>query len=90
MAKRWRSIRELRADFKASGIDLGQPTPKGPGTQGCTGKVRHVSLIAASEAIARLRRDGKERKHYELQPYRCRFCGFWHVGNRRVDRDGTH
>jgi hypothetical protein len=43
--------------------------------QSCEGKVRHETAGAAWIAAKRTG-DGRETK-----PYRCPFCGLWHVGH---------
>lgn len=42
----------------------------------CIGKIRHKTS-AGAEAHAKELRDKGER----VWPYRCRFCGGWHVGH---------
>ena len=81
--RRWRSLQQLRDDFKASGIDIGQPTRKGPTTRGCCGKVRHPSRGHAQTVVAELMANSKDhaRRSARLQEYRCKLCGFWHVGH---------
>lgn len=78
---RWRSLQQLREDFEASGIDLGQPAS---GVPGCRGKVRHPSEAHAEgmrvQILARTQESAKRRA--QLGTYRCRWCGFWHVGHR--------
>lgn len=89
---RWRSLQQLREDFKASGIDLGKPSPKtGPGTHGCRGKVRHPTRAIAEAMRQRLLALTTEtlRKRARLNVYRCRWCNFWHVGHRAPDRRPT-
>lgn len=80
---RWRSLQQLRDDFKASGIDLGLPIRKGPATRGCSGKVRHPSRRHAQAVVAELMASSRDHvaRSARLQDYRCRVCGFWHVGH---------
>lgn len=57
-----------------------------------TGKVGYTRHGASATILAMF---GKKRKNDDrLYPYRCRFCGAWHVGRtdptswrRRVERD---
>jgi hypothetical protein len=42
----------------------------------CTGKRRYGSLVAA--AIAK----SKRKEKFAYNAYRCRFCGFYHLGHR--------
>ena len=44
---------------------------------GCTGKVAHPTFTAASLASKKLRR---KREDARAQPYRCRCCHKFHVG----------
>lgn len=44
----------------------------------CLGKVRHDSHVSALGQIAKLRRVQGWSK---LRPYRCKFCGHWHIGH---------
>jgi rubrerythrin len=64
------------------------PRRPGPGELGIcsTGKVKHSSKGAARVERSRIERagdavePGKELK--ELDVYRCKSCGAWHVGHR--------
>jgi hypothetical protein len=53
---------------------------------GCKGKVRHPTRDMADEHIEGLKADGKagHPKGPPMMPYRCRFCGTWHVGHYRT------
>ncbi len=44
----------------------------------CGHKVPHATEQAARFAIRELRKGGALG---HLRPYRCRFCGSWHIGN---------
>lgn len=91
--RRWRSLNQLRDDFKASGIDLGRPTTKGPGTHGCRGKVRHGTEADADAHLARLLRTetaARRRREGTLKTYRCKWCNFWHVGHDRFAEGHGH
>lgn len=45
----------------------------------CKGKVRHADQAAAHGALRALNQD----KGYQgpMNPYRCPFCGGWHIGH---------
>lgn len=45
----------------------------------CMGKQRHESQDRAIAHIISLQRAGKIDGH--MNPYRCGFCGSWHVGH---------
>lgn len=47
---------------------------------GCQGKVAHTNVAEAKQAIWRMGRS-KGRRHGRLEPYRCEFCGLFHVGS---------
>lgn len=48
----------------------------------CGAKTRHTDLKAAQDHIRSLRSSGRHKKpHGKLHPYRCRICGWWHIGN---------
>jgi hypothetical protein len=86
----WRSIRQLRDDFKASGIELPTPKrlPQGPGTQGCRGKVRHITRADAERHVdTLLQQVGEHRRRRErLGTYRCMWCQGFHVGHSLTRR----
>lgn len=42
----------------------------------CDGKVRFESESMASKVSQRSR----HKHHTKIAPYRCRFCGGWHIG----------
>lgn len=48
----------------------------------CAGKVRHSSLLAAQIALKRTLTDSRKGDPIVtgLSPYKCRYCGGWHVG----------
>lgn len=86
--RRWRTLQQLRDDFKASGIDLGTPTKRSPASRGCAGKVRHPTRAHAEAVIAEIRATGRDswRRNRQLQAYRCRWCRFWHHGHDTLNR----
>ena len=43
----------------------------------CHRKVRHLSRALAKKHASSLRRGGGPH----LRPYRCHYCGQWHLGN---------
>lgn len=43
---------------------------------GCTGKVRHKSLLSAQIAT-------KKTKNAQVQVYKCRCCHYFHIGRSR-------
>lgn len=45
----------------------------------CEGKVAHETREAADQAARVLRQRGDV-----VRPYRCVFCGRWHIGYRRA------
>lgn len=47
----------------------------------CEGKIRHVDAGAAQAALTALVRN----KGWQgpMNPYKCRFCGGWHIGHSR-------
>lgn len=47
----------------------------------CSGKHRHASEADAKGHIYQLRASGKTRAGV-LTPYRCSFCGGFHIGHR--------
>lgn len=49
--------------------------------RGCDGKERHPSKRAAAGIARVIVQQGRSRPGYILQPYKCRMCGGWHVGN---------
>lgn len=44
----------------------------------CRGKAVYLTWTAAERKARRMRHRTRER----LEPYRCRFCGRWHVGHK--------
>ncbi len=44
----------------------------------CTGKVRHKAIGDSYIHVKKLAKRG-----FFLAPYRCKHCGFWHVGHNR-------
>lgn len=44
----------------------------------CSGKLRHNSRERALVVLARMRCDGVGG---EIQPYRCIWCVYWHLGH---------
>ena len=55
--------------------------PKKPGHDegaSCEGKVRHETLVAAQ----RHANNPARKFRFHGTPYKCAFCGFWHVGHR--------
>lgn len=46
----------------------------------CLGKFRYTSRADANKEVKR------KAKIAALMPYRCPFCGFWHVGHKPCDR----
>lgn len=46
----------------------------------CTGKVRHADEHGAKQAIFKLTRKMTGALGH-MQPYRCSFCGGWHIGH---------
>lgn len=46
----------------------------------CAGKRQHADKQAAESHVHALARAGAAFKR--LRCYRCRFCGFWHVGHK--------
>jgi hypothetical protein len=83
--RRWRTLEQLRQAFRDSGIDLGKPTPRGPGTQQCRGKVRHPTRAHADAVVAEIRITSRDhpRRNDQLGIYQCRWCHFWHFGHTR-------
>ena len=82
--RRWRTLNQLRDDFKASGIDLGRPIKRNPATRGCAGKVRHPTAEHAQAVIDEIRlteRRDHPSRHAKLCTYRCSWCRFWHIGH---------
>lgn len=74
---RFFSRREHVAATKRSSLTL----------RSCHGKIAHPSKRAASGVIRdMLRVEGAIRPGYELQAYKCKLCGRWHVGNSRISR----
>lgn len=73
---------DLLAELRSMAVEPKQWTRKEASEQraadsrssGCDGKAKHQSEEMASIQAK------KTSRHVE--PYRCRFCGFWHVGNR--------
>ena len=53
-------------------------------TAGCEGKPSFPSFGLASSAAKR----GRARRHLNATPYRCKWCGLWHVGTRMKGRKG--
>jgi hypothetical protein len=49
--------------------------------RGCTSKAVYLSRREARSLV----RHGR-RGHAGLHPYRCRFCGSWHLGHARRAR----
>lgn len=45
----------------------------------CKGKVRHAGASEGYAAIRSLARAGRDNGH--MTPYRCQFCGGWHIGH---------
>lgn len=50
----------------------------------CEGKPSFPSFGLASSAAKR----GRARRHLNATPYRCKWCGLWHVGTRMKGRKG--
>lgn len=46
---------------------------------GCQGKHPYLTYTAAKQ-VAKKRRRIKEKA--PIQPYKCRYCGYFHIGNR--------
>lgn len=46
----------------------------------CLGKRRYVTKREAENAVIRI---AKQEHDETIQRYRCRYCGFWHLGHRR-------
>jgi hypothetical protein len=44
----------------------------------CDGKLTHSSLDFAFAHVDRLRKRG-----FNVRPYKCNYCGSWHVGHPR-------
>lgn len=44
---------------------------------GCTGKIRHKGKVGAFIHMKNLKEPG-------VRAYRCRLCGFWHIGHRNA------
>ncbi len=80
----WRKLNDLRKAYVASGLDLGKPSDTS--TAGCRGKVRHATQDAAVRHVRDLRETGRVRKGGVVSEYRCQYCHFWHVGNKRVSQ----
>lgn len=50
----------------------------------CAGKIRHDSEAKAWRHInGIMRRRGADGK---MNAYRCKYCGFWHIGHARKGR----
>lgn len=45
----------------------------------CIGKVAHESRAAVDRVIKRIL-NGDNVRRGGIDPYRCRHCGFWHIG----------
>lgn len=54
---------------------------------GCRGKTRHKSEADAQIAVCIALRKSKGKPHMMragfLHPYKCQFCGAWHIGNSK-------
>lgn len=48
----------------------------------CEGKVRHTSLGAAWKHAESLRTRNLKREYLSTRPYKCEFCGGFHIGHR--------
>lgn len=46
----------------------------------CLGKRRYGTKRAAQAVVLAI---AKQDKDETIQPYKCEFCGYWHVGHRR-------
>lgn len=44
----------------------------------CTGKIRHIDKAAADLVYRKVRRTTGY-----MEPYKCRWCGGWHLGHAR-------
>ncbi|MDE2105799.1 MAG: hypothetical protein KGL39_51725 [Patescibacteria group bacterium] len=47
----------------------------------CQGKARHLTQNAARAAIRHDREHYGEERMWGVAPYRCSFCGSWHIGH---------
>lgn len=47
----------------------------------CSGKIGYPSKRAARGIVRVMNQDGRHRPGGVLEPYKCRACGSWHVGN---------
>ena len=56
---------------------------QGSEISGCFGKRAHLTYAAAMGDVRNLLRHARDNRepHTRIEPYLCRFCGFWHVGN---------
>ena len=53
-------------------------------TASCEGKPSFPSFALAAKVAKR----GRAKKHLNAMPYRCEWCGLWHVGTRMKGRRG--
>lgn len=52
------------------------------GDRSCDGKRRYATKGGAREVVIRIARQQRDES---IVAYRCRICGFWHVGHCRRD-----
>lgn len=58
--------------------------PIGPSVEAsCKGKATFAGKLLADAAAKRTRRNHESAK---LMPYRCRYCGHWHLGEHIMSR----
>ena len=60
--------------------------------RGCKGKIKYITEETAELAIYRIRKKAKKdkrhkQKTYTLNSYKCKKCGFWHVGHNKYDME---
>ncbi len=56
----------------------------------CEGKVKHKTQKDALSSLKRKRQKKKDLLNMKIIPYKCEFCGFWHVGHTINKQKGVN